>query len=950
MFDIVIENLKKVFSSRLLPIGLLFITFIAILINRIFVLQIVNGQRYIEQQIIKVEKHRELKSTRGSIYDVNGKLLAFNELSYTVVLEDTGLYKTNDEKNAMIHRIIGIIEDNAGTIVNDFNIDLDQSGELKFNVEGNSLLRFKREVYSLSNSQNLSEKQMAATAEDVFEYLRFGSSKHTPMFNISSEYTIEEAIKIMAIRYSIYMNRFKMYLPITVATDVNDRTVAIIKENSDELLGADVLQETHRVYNNSIYFSHILGYTGLVSAEDLDSNSDDKFKYSATDQIGKSGIEKEYESYLRGQKGDQTLMVNESGKIMEVKKVIDSIAGNDIYLTIDKELTIAAYKILERKIAGILVSNIVNSTSSGSKGVSSDKILIPIYDVYFALINNNIININTFTNVDATNLEKSVHKKFTLKQKEVIDNLIDLMALDSKTIKKGIADEMSEYLDYTYSALISNSILLKDEINSDDEKVIDYKNDKISLSEFLQYAISKNWLDLSKLQIDDKYYSTDEIYSKLLTYARGMLENDGNFNKRLYHYLVYSYKLTGTEISLLLFDQGVLKYDKTQIEKLQNGTLSAYSFMINKIKKLEITPAQLALEPCSGSIVITDVNSGEVRALVSYPSYDNNKFANRIDPAYYGQLLNDKSTPLNNRPTQQRTAPGSTFKMLTAITGLEEEIIGTTETIKDLGVFDKTSPPARCWIYPHGTHGSINVSHALEVSCNYFFYELGYRLSLDSTSKYVSQLGLDKFRKYADILGLSAKSGIELPEAEPQVSTTSSIRSSIGQGNNNFTPVQLSRYVTTIANSGTAYDLTIIDKIKDIEGNTIVDNKATVYNKVGIKDSTWDLVHEGMNLVVNGEKSSIKKFFNELNITVAGKSGTAQESKSKPNHALFVGYAPFEKPEISVTAVIPHGYTSANTAELVRDVMKYYFKLDSSGDLITGEVIAPDSSGGSITD
>ena len=163
---------------------------------------------------------------------------------------------------------------------------------------------------------------------------------------------------------------------------------------------------------------------------------------------------------------------------------------------------------------------------------------------------------------------------------------------------------------------------------------------------------------------------------------------------------------------------------------LKNGSTSAYTFLKNKIQNMEITPAQLALDPCTGSCVIMDPNTGELLASVSYPGYDNNRLANSMDSAYYNALLQDGSLPLYNNATQQTTAPGSTFKMVTASAGLTEGAISTGTVITDTGVFDRLGLTLKCWVYP-SNHGSITVSQAIRDSCNYFFAETAYRLSLN---------------------------------------------------------------------------------------------------------------------------------------------------------------------------------------------------------------------------
>lgn len=268
--------------------------------------------------------------------------------------------------------------------------------------------------------------------------------------------------------------------------------------------------------------------------------------------------------------------------------------------------------------------------------------------------------------------------------------------------------------------------------------------------------------------------------------------------------------------------------------------------MYRKIKKLEITPAMLALDPCSGSIVVTDPATGDVKALVVYPGYDNNKLTNEIDEEYYQKVTADKTTPMYNRATMQRTAPGSTFKPLATVAGLGENAISLGTVIKTTGLFDKVTPSPHCWIYPNGAHGTIGIASAIENSCNYFYFEVGYRLATDENGKYNDKLGVDKLAKYAAMFGLDSTSGIELPELEPQISDNDAVRSAIGQGRNSYTPVQLSKYVTAIANEGTCYDLSIIDQIKDVDGNVIMNGENKVHSTIELSDSEWNVIKQGM--------------------------------------------------------------------------------------------------------
>ncbi len=926
LLDIIMNWLKNVSKSRLFPISVIFVILFSLLIRQLFTLQIINGESYSKSGEYRDEKTREIKSTRGNIYDCNGELLAYDELSYSVTIEDTGELESSEEKNSMIHNLIQIIEEHGGSIESDFCIELDEDGNFQYTVEGNSLIRFKKDIYSLNTSDKLTNEQISITAEELFDFIRYSTDSSSPRFLIDEKYSDEEALKIMSIRYTLFMNRYRSYTQATIATAVNDETVAAIKENSADLPGVEILTETHRVYNNSKYFAHILGYTGTIKSEELAAleESGEAYKYTSTDQIGRTGLEKEYESYLHGEKGTETLIVNGSNRVLSVKERVEPTAGNHLYITIDAELQEKCYNLLEKEIAGILLANIVNSMDTGTKGTSASGIKIPIYDVYYALINNNVIDIKEMANDDATELEKTVHNKFLSQQKTILNSLNTTLAADYTQSNRASGTDMEEVLDYIYSLLIDKDVLLTGSINREDSVYIDYSNNKTSLSQFLQYALASNWIDLSKLEIEDEFYSTQELYEKLVDYIKEALKNDKTFSKKLYHTLIFTYKLSGKEICLLLFDQGVLEYNEADVSKLKNGTISAYAFIRDKIKKLEITPEQLALEPCSGSIVVTDPNTGEVKALVSYPGYDNNKMANSVDAEYYSYLEANQSYPMINRPLQQRTAPGSTFKMVTSVAGLSEGVISIGERINATVVFDKADLSPKCW--SSSPHGYIDITNAIQVSCNYFFYEVGWRLSIDGSGNYNSTKGLNTLAKYAAMFGLDSKSGIELSEYSPNVSDKDSVRSAIGQGTNNYTPAQIARYVTTVANRGTCYDLTIISKIKDTDGNTLLDNKAEIHSNLDISNSIWNAVHSGMYKVVNGPESSISYMFDELGINVAGKTGTAQESKSKPNHALFVSFAPYEDPELAAVVVIPNGYTSSNAAEVARNIYKYYFK------------------------
>lgn len=941
MFEHIREKFLNMITSRVFVMMIVMLIIAVIMVQRVFQLQIVEGEQYIDSFQMKIKKERTIAGSRGCIYDCNGNLLAYNELAHSVTIED--VYESGKMKNynlnSTIHTLIGMIEQNGDNIISDFKITLDKNNHYMFTVEGTQLLRFLADVYGQRNPDDLEEKQRTATAQEVMDYLcgwdKFRIGEYTKddsssTFVPGNGYTRSEALKILTIRYDMSSNNYQKYIATTVATDVSEETVAIVMENNNILEGVSIVEDTIRKYVDSIYFSHIIGYTGKVSNEELETLQQENPSYDLNDTVGKLGIEKSMETRLQGTKGHETIFVNSVGKVTETTDYTEPIAGDDIYLTIDKDLQIATYKILEEKLASILYTNIINTKDFDASKVSSSKIKIPIYDVYFALINNNIIDISHFSDANAGETERLVQERYTQHKQEAFEKLRTEL-LEDKTPYERLSLEYQVYESYMVELLYNNGIIQKDLIPTDDATYLAWTRDEtISLNEYLNYCISKNWIDITKLQLNTQYSESETIYLRMVDYIFEQLDHDLEYTKKVYKYMLKNDVISGTHICKLLLEQELIDIDEAEEQRLYNGSITAYSFMMNRIHDLDITPAQLALDPHSASMVITDVNTGDVLALVSYPGYDNNKMANGVNAEYFNQLLNDLSTPMINYATRQMTAPGSTFKMVSATAGLLEGVINPYTTFRCTGSFEKISPPARCWIYGKGSHGAINVTQAIRHSCNMFFYELGYSLGTVGDT-YSNDVGLQKLEKYADMYGLSETSGIEIEESAPTVSTEDAVRSSIGQGTNNYSTVGLARYVTTVANSGTCYNLTLIDKITDHSGIVLSENHAQVRNTIDMDNSYWNAIHQGMRQVIES-----KSYYNDLGVKVAGKTGTAEENKSRPNHALFVCYAPYDEPEIAIATRVAYGYTSTYAAQITKDVLKYYFELAEENELITG--------------
>ncbi len=929
--------LADFFKSRLLIIGLFFFFLCSVLVYRLFQLQIVNGETYESTTEVRALKENVLSCSRGLIYDCNGEVLAYNELVYSVVIEDSGTYDDLSEKNETLNpallKLFQIIESNGDSLVNDFPVVLNQSDEYVFTEEGSSQRTFLINVYGVSSYDSLTEEQQNASAEEVMEYLC--NESH---YDLSAEtYSKEEILKIVTVRYGMSQNNYQKYITTTVASDVSAETVAIVMENSEDLPGVSIEEDTIRKYSeDSIYASHIIGYTGAISDEELSELQNIDEKYTESYMVGKSGIEEAMETVLQGTQGSESFYVDSQGRVLEVAERTESIAGSDVYLTIDIQLQKTVYQILEQTLAGIISSKIVSTSAYETRKISdSEDVVISIDDVFFALIDNNVIDIGHFSEADASETEQAVYTQFSEKKQSVETQISSQLNSSNAEIYNNLSEEMQSYMDYIEDWLISDGLIVKSSIDTSDEAYTSWTNGESSLRDYLYACISNNWVDVTQLSVEDTYADADEFYNFMISQVIASFETNVDFQKTIYEYMILDKELGGASICLILFDQGVLEMDETAYQNLKSGSQSAANFIISKIESLEITPAQLALDPCSASAVITDVETGEVKALVTYPSYDNNKLANQVDADYYSQLLNDQSLPLYNYATQQKTAPGSTFKMITAIAGMEEDVITSTELITDEGIFEKVSNKPRCWYYP-STHGSINVSTALMESCNYFFYEVGYRLSTNTTGQYDEDQGIELLTKYAEMFGLGEKSGIEIEESSPNISSVYPVMSAIGQGEHNYTTVQLAKYVTAIANGGTVYNLTLIDKITSSDGTVIQETEPDIYYQTDFSQTTWNAVHSGMRSMALSTTA-----LSSLDVAVAGKTGTAQESTYRPNHALFVGYAPYEDPEISVAIKIAYGYTSSNAVSVAKDIFNYYFELEDYDDVVSSEASDP---------
>ena len=936
LFEVIKENMKKVVTSRLFVLVILFLGMSSVLAVQLFQMQILNGESYLDEYISTTERNILLKSTRGNIYDCNGELLAYNELAYSVTIQDVGAFETTLERNQMLYHLVQILDKHGETLQDGLELGIDQNGEIYYTSSSEAARkRFLRDYYGQRSVNDLD--QVTEKGEILYPT---GISARELFYYCMERYKINElkteeggildlddatALKIANIRYRMGLIAYKKYETTTLATHVSEETVADILEHQAELSGVDIAEDTIRVYNNSVYFAPIIGYTGKVNQEQLDSlrESDPEYEYELNDIVGQSGIEEAMEKELHGVKGSQTMFVDNMGGIRQITERVEPQAGSDVYLSLDTNLQIAIYHILEQELAGIVASRLVNMDIDPEQYSDPSDKPIPIKDAYYQLINNSVLSVSQMASENASDIEKQIYGKFVQRRQQILADLRSQLYTESPTVMSQLSDSMVSYMQYIITFLTEKEIWVTKNIDQKSEAYQSWAEGTISLREYLYAGIAGNWVDTTKLNITDKYSDADSIFETLAEYILKNLENDTAFTKRIFRYLVNDETVTGKELCLALYAQEVLPYDESQVALLRaNGPAYAYSFLTEKIRNIEITPAQLALDPCTAGCVVTDVKTGQVKALVTYPSYDNNKFSGGVNAEYYSKLLNDLSRPLYNNATQTTKAPGSTFKPIMAIAGLEEGVIGLNETVLCTGRYPDATPPMNCWIFP-SRHNALNVVGGIENSCNYYFGEIGHRLSMGENGVYSTEKGLASIQKYAALFGLDHTSGIEISESKPEISNKDPERSAIGQGSHSFANIQLSRYISAVANKGTVFELSLIDKVTDSKGNVEKEYVPKIYKQLDFADSTWNAVHQGMRQVISN--GSAKRIFNGLQVEVAGKTGTAQESKTRPDHALFVSFAPVSDPKIAVTVNIPNGYGSSNAVMVGKSVYEYYF-------------------------
>ncbi len=444
-------------------------------------------------------------------------------------------------------------------------------------------------------------------------------------------------------------------------------------------------------------------------------------------------------------------------------------------------------------------------------------------------------------------------------------------------------------------------------------------------------------IESSELEGNEDIYDQNDIigksgieyvFEKYLKGTDGVKQIDMNVDGTITDEYVSKEAVSGSDVIL------------TIDSKLQAVTEQALADNINKIANhgfsQEDNPAD------AGAAVVLNVKTGEVIAMASYPDYDPSAFVNGIDTNTWNYYINGDTKPLENKAISAMYSPGSTYKMVTALAGLETGTITPKTKINDTGVFRKYNSSWKCW-NRYG-HGYLNVSQAIEHSCNYFFYDLGDRLGIDNLAKYSYYLGLGHktgIELKGEIDGVLASN--EIAKQENRVwNPGETISAAIGQSYNTFTPLQMAKYVAMIANRGKNLDVTIVKSIINPDGSEVSRDEYESYvnEKLGLqqenveemsfKEENIEAILEGMRGVTSESGGTAYSTFKNFNIEVGGKTGSAQTGVQGKTNAWFVGFAPFDDPEIAIVVFVRNGGHGSYTAEVARDIIAQYFGMNTN--------------------
>ncbi|MEA4816605.1 MAG: penicillin-binding transpeptidase domain-containing protein [Lachnospiraceae bacterium] len=926
-----LERILEFIKSRLFVLLVTAVFLFIVLVVRLYNLQILEGALHNQELTASISRTLSLPASRGNIYDAYGRPLAVNEPTFSVKI-DSSIKIDLKNKNSMLYNIVSRLSQNGELSKDSLPIS---SAPYEFTFTGETAQadekKFKTKI-------GLSKKELKMTAPEVMAYLeeKFEIPEGTP-----------ENIKRNIIYLGLYQDNQNIML-LSLINLLNENKETITDElplTTSSPLAFSFGENTNREasWKKEIgineekegYTSALESYKFLIDKFNIPDNLsyDIQRSLASLDYLIYTGRFKKYQPLTVSLNISDETVASLEEKQSDYPGVIIDTDSLRKYPEGEYFSHIVGYI---RKISDTEYEELKDyKDENGNQLYSISDIVGKSGIEKVAELELNGVDGEMQVEVDSLGTRISYTQT-----KESISGSDIYLTLDR---------DLQEFCFNTLEKTLKDIIIYKMTSAKEEEY-------PISISEFFSSMVNNGGISSSKI-----YNSKGGVQLEIKEYMDGKINfsaDSENF-KSLYKAALMNEIEKGNiaygKLILVLYEQGKITLDGYDLESIPHFSEKACSnLMIEKLESGEIRPMDTGLDPCTGSVVVSDINTGDILSMVTYPSYDTNEFVNNFNTEYYNSIQEQTvTTPFINRPIYEKKAPGSTLKMVTAVAALETGVITPSTRILDKGTFMEAGTPyPKCWIgNGYGSHGNINVSEAIEVSCNYFFYEAAYRMNHGKANSFEA---ISTLNDYMAAFGLNSLSGIELTEErKPDMATPSykessikainpnatetqtrwtdgdTVRAAIGQSVNNYAPIHMNRYVATLANGGTLYKMHVINAIKDSLTGNLSYTKTEKENILEISQSTLDAVYSGMYKVTTGESGTLRNIFADFPVHVAAKSGTAQENLERSSHTWFVGFAPYENPQISVTVMIPFAEVSGSpAAKIAKEIIAEYMGLN----------------------
>ncbi|MFA9398881.1 MAG: penicillin-binding transpeptidase domain-containing protein [Clostridiaceae bacterium] len=867
-------NRKKKKFNRLNIFIIIMSAIFVIISVKLAYIQIVRGEEYDDLANTNSFTQIEEQAPRGNIYDRNGEVLATNTISYSLIFTQTT--ESNENFFETMDKVFSILDEYNAVQLDEFDLKIDPF-RFEFNTDNPETKiwaekRFKKDrgldekIVDGEKVELDDEELLSILPEDTFNYLLLKYEIDDPE---NPKYTIEQEKRYMLVKDSLYIQSFSGNGMVTIAQNLSEETAFVFLQRLNEMPGIDVITEPIRYYPEGELAASILGYTAKIQPWQQDEYEEKGYNVN-TDYIGTQGIEQVYEARLKGSKGANIVRINQQGRVIEQLGEREPYPGQDIYLTIDKRIQKAA----EESLKDVMIELQKRSDSKNATRGAAVAIDIKTGEI-LALASEPSYDPNLFT-TSAGLTEEQYNKYFN-------------------------PDYESFAKDYIERSNLSVTVDdLFPEVKDEDGNVFGREDFyDIFPKPFFNYAISALVPPGSTFKPLTSIAALEEGVIDTTT----TIQDKGIFTKYGYNgkcWIYSDYGMThgfvnvvkALEVSCNYFFYTIGDYLQMYGSKGED-TLAKYAWQFG----LGSAPGE---KPTTGIELYDSESFGQV---YNYESSKN---------VFSATFLKQLNLLLENGTDRQ----GNKYKSINLLSNENDssELKNMKEKLQN-------------YILDQMKNTDVSTSKS-----NEFFAEMQSQITsiIDKDSS-LKKIGYSE----SDILTIANAINYSVNDCHGEIDTpTNILNASIGQGLSRFTPIQLASYIATVANGGTRYSSHLVKTIKEPSENQIIEEtKPEVMNEIEMKDATLKAVFEGMLKVTSGEDGTATVAFSGFPIQTAGKTGTAtfstiEQEVGRDAYGVYVGFAPYDNPEIAVCTVIFDGAHGGSTASVARAIYEEYFKED----------------------